>query len=101
VYDLTAADLAGLTLSAPDNIDFDLTVTAISTETSTGGTASASDTLNVIILDVSPTIALSGFYTPAGGLDPYIANPDEFAALIRRDYAKYAKVVKDIGIKVD
>jgi tripartite-type tricarboxylate transporter receptor subunit TctC len=24
----------------------------------------------------------------AGGLDPYIANPDEFAALIRRDYAK-------------
>jgi tripartite-type tricarboxylate transporter receptor subunit TctC len=37
----------------------------------------------------------------AGGLDPYIANPDEFAALIRRDYAKYAKVVKDIGIKVD
>jgi tripartite-type tricarboxylate transporter receptor subunit TctC len=37
----------------------------------------------------------------AGGLDPYIANPDEFAALIRRDYAKYAKVVKDIGIKLD
>jgi tripartite-type tricarboxylate transporter receptor subunit TctC len=37
----------------------------------------------------------------AGGLDPYIANPDEFAALIRRDYAKYAKVVKEIGIKVD
>jgi len=37
----------------------------------------------------------------AGGLDPYIANPDEFAALIRRDYAKYGKVVKEIGIKVD
>ncbi|HEY7239257.1 MAG TPA: tripartite tricarboxylate transporter substrate binding protein [Burkholderiales bacterium] len=37
----------------------------------------------------------------AGGLDPYIANPEEFAALIRRDYAKYAKVVKDIGIKVE
>jgi tripartite-type tricarboxylate transporter receptor subunit TctC len=37
----------------------------------------------------------------AGGLDPYVANPDEFAALIRRDYAKYAKVVKDIGIKLD
>ena len=39
--------------------------------------------------------------TAAGGLDPYIANPDEFAALIRRDYAKYAKVVKEIGIKLD
>ena len=37
----------------------------------------------------------------AGGLDPYIASPDEFAALIRRDYAKYGKVVKEIGIKVD
>jgi len=37
----------------------------------------------------------------AGGLDPYIASPEEFAALIRRDYAKYAKVVKDVGIKLD
>ena len=37
----------------------------------------------------------------AGGLDPYLATPEEFAALIRRDYEKYAKVVKDIGIKVD
>jgi tripartite-type tricarboxylate transporter receptor subunit TctC len=37
----------------------------------------------------------------AGGLDPYLASPDEFAALIKRDYAKYAKVVKDIGLKVD
>jgi tripartite-type tricarboxylate transporter receptor subunit TctC len=37
----------------------------------------------------------------AGGLDPYIASPEEFVALIRRDYAKYAKVVKDVGIKLD
>jgi tripartite-type tricarboxylate transporter receptor subunit TctC len=37
----------------------------------------------------------------AGGLDPYVASPEEFSALIRRDYAKYAKVVKDIGIKLD
>ena len=37
----------------------------------------------------------------AGGLDPYVASPVEFAALIQRDYAKYAKVVKDIGIKLD
>jgi tripartite-type tricarboxylate transporter receptor subunit TctC len=37
----------------------------------------------------------------AGGLDPYLAGPEEFAALIRRDYEKYAKVVKDIGLKVD
>jgi tripartite-type tricarboxylate transporter receptor subunit TctC len=37
----------------------------------------------------------------AGGLDPYFAGPDEFTALIRRDHAKYAKVVKDLGIKLD
>ena len=37
----------------------------------------------------------------AGGLDPYVITPEEFQALIRRDYAKYAKVVKDVGIKLD
>jgi tripartite-type tricarboxylate transporter receptor subunit TctC len=37
----------------------------------------------------------------AGGLDPYVASPEEFDALIKRDYAKYAKVVKEVGIKLD
>jgi tripartite-type tricarboxylate transporter receptor subunit TctC len=37
----------------------------------------------------------------AGGLDPYITTAEEFQALIRRDHAKYAKVVKDVGIKLD
>ena len=37
----------------------------------------------------------------AGGLDPYVTTPDEFAALIKRDYEKYAKVVKDVGIRLD
>ena len=37
----------------------------------------------------------------AGGLEPYPTTPAEFAALIRRDYEKYGKVVKDVGIKVD
>ena len=37
----------------------------------------------------------------AGGLDPYVASPEEFDALIKRDYAKFAKVVKDVGIKLD
>jgi len=37
----------------------------------------------------------------AGGLDPYLTTPEEFSALIRRDYEKYAKVVKDVGIKLD
>ena len=37
----------------------------------------------------------------AGGLEPFVATPEDFAALIRRDHAKYAKVVKDLGIKLD
>jgi hypothetical protein len=37
----------------------------------------------------------------SGGLDPYVLSTGEFAALIRRDYEKYAKVVKDLGVKVD
>jgi tripartite-type tricarboxylate transporter receptor subunit TctC len=37
----------------------------------------------------------------AGGLEPYITTEAEFAALIRRDYDKYGKVVRDVGIKAD
>jgi tripartite-type tricarboxylate transporter receptor subunit TctC len=34
----------------------------------------------------------------AGGVEPFVTTPDEFAALIRRDYDKYGKIVKTIGI---
>jgi tripartite-type tricarboxylate transporter receptor subunit TctC len=37
----------------------------------------------------------------AGGLEPYITTEEEFAGLIRRDYDKYGKVVRDVGIKMD
>jgi tripartite-type tricarboxylate transporter receptor subunit TctC len=37
----------------------------------------------------------------AGGLEPYISTTAEFADLIRRDYDKYGKVVKEVGVKVD
>jgi tripartite-type tricarboxylate transporter receptor subunit TctC len=37
----------------------------------------------------------------AGGLEPFITTPAEFSALIRRDYDKYGKVVKDVGAKID
>ena len=37
----------------------------------------------------------------AGGLEPFATTPEEFAALIRRDYDKYGRIVKSIGIKVD
>ena len=36
-----------------------------------------------------------------GGLEPYVTTPEEFAALIRAEHAKYAQVVKAAGVKVD
>ena len=36
-----------------------------------------------------------------GGLEPYISTPDEFAALLRAEYAKYGEIVKTVGAKVD
>ncbi len=40
-------------------------------------------------------------FNSAGGLEPYVSAPAEFDAIIKRDYAKYARVVKDLGIKLD
>ena len=40
-------------------------------------------------------------FNHAGGLEPLVLPPDEFSALIRRDYEKYAKVVKAVGVKLD
>jgi tripartite-type tricarboxylate transporter receptor subunit TctC len=37
----------------------------------------------------------------AGGLEPYISTPQEFAEQIQRDYERYGKVVKEVGVKVD
>jgi len=37
----------------------------------------------------------------AGGLEPHITTVAEFTALIRRDYEKYGKLVREIGVKVD
>ncbi|HYA47785.1 MAG TPA: tripartite tricarboxylate transporter substrate binding protein [Burkholderiales bacterium] len=37
----------------------------------------------------------------AGGLETYISTAPEFAGQIRRDYERYGKVVKEIGVKVD
>jgi tripartite-type tricarboxylate transporter receptor subunit TctC len=40
-------------------------------------------------------------FNAAGGLDPFIATPQEFAERIRSDNEKYAKLVKLIGATVD
>jgi tripartite-type tricarboxylate transporter receptor subunit TctC len=36
-----------------------------------------------------------------GRLEPLLASPEEFSALIRKDYEKYGKLVREIGIKLD
>lgn len=37
----------------------------------------------------------------AGGLEPWIATPQEFGERIRADYDKYGKLIREIGVKVD
>ena len=37
----------------------------------------------------------------AGGLEPFVTTPEEFTALIRRDYERFGKLIKDVGIKAD
>ncbi|HZO02775.1 MAG TPA: tripartite tricarboxylate transporter substrate-binding protein [Burkholderiales bacterium] len=36
-----------------------------------------------------------------GGLEPFVTTPEEFAALIRDEHARYAHVVKAAGAKID
>jgi tripartite-type tricarboxylate transporter receptor subunit TctC len=36
-----------------------------------------------------------------GALQPLLDSPEEFSALMRRDYEKYGKLVKEIGVKVE
>jgi tripartite-type tricarboxylate transporter receptor subunit TctC len=37
----------------------------------------------------------------SGSGEPHITTPDEFAAMIRKDYESYGKLIKDIGLRVD
>ncbi len=37
----------------------------------------------------------------SGSMEPLVLSPAEFSALIRKDYEKYGKLVKEIGIKID
>jgi tripartite-type tricarboxylate transporter receptor subunit TctC len=40
-------------------------------------------------------------FANAGGLQPFLLPQPEFAELIRRDHARFGKLVKDVGAKVD
>ncbi len=36
-----------------------------------------------------------------GGLEPYVTTAEEFAALLRAEYARYGQIVKAVGAKID
>jgi tripartite-type tricarboxylate transporter receptor subunit TctC len=36
-----------------------------------------------------------------GGLEPYVTTPEEFAALLRAEHARYGQIVKAAGAKID
>jgi tripartite-type tricarboxylate transporter receptor subunit TctC len=44
---------------------------------------------------------MGGKIRNVGGLEPYVTTPEEFAAQLRSEYAKYAEIVKAVGAKVD
>jgi len=37
----------------------------------------------------------------AGGLEPFVTTPQEFSALIQRDYKRFGDLIRQIGIKAD
>jgi len=37
----------------------------------------------------------------AGGVEAWITTPGEFATAIRNDHAKYARLVREIGARID
>jgi tripartite-type tricarboxylate transporter receptor subunit TctC len=39
-------------------------------------------------------------FNRAGGLEPLVSTPEEFTAMVQRDYEKYGAVVKKLGIKI-
>jgi len=54
--------------------------------------------------DVNAALALpevADRLVPAGAGEPYITTLEEFNAIIRRDYEKYGRVIKDVGVTVD
>ena len=87
LFQLTTDELIGLTVTLRDDAVFDLTVTATSTESSSGESQSVSDVLNVRIDNLPPilvqtgldaadiveggTVQLTGSYTEPGPLDTH------------------------------
>ena len=57
--------------------------------------------LRVELKRILESAEVKGRFNSSGGLEPYVVQGADFNELIRRDYEKYGKVVKEIGIKLD
>jgi tripartite-type tricarboxylate transporter receptor subunit TctC len=40
-------------------------------------------------------------FANAGGIEPFVTTPDEMQRLIKRDQAKYSKLIGDLKLKID
>ena len=56
--------------------------------------------INADVADALKTPEVAEKVARAGG-DPYLTTPEEFAAILKADIAKWAKVVRDSGAKID
>jgi tripartite-type tricarboxylate transporter receptor subunit TctC len=67
-----------------------------------GGTpAAVIDRLRTEINKALGEPAVEAKLKSAGGLEPLVTKPDEFAALIRSDYDKYGRIVREVGARID
>jgi tripartite-type tricarboxylate transporter receptor subunit TctC len=47
------------------------------------------------------TAELTEAFANAGGIEPFITTPEAMSRLIKRDQAKYSKLINDLKIKID
>jgi tripartite-type tricarboxylate transporter receptor subunit TctC len=57
--------------------------------------------LRAEILKAQQKQSLKDRFNQAGGMEPYSITPDQFAEQIKTDYAKFGKLVKQIGLTLD
>ena len=64
--------------------------------------ATPRDILNRVSAELAKSLATEDMKTKLAsqGAEPFINNPDQFAAVMRADTARYGKVIKEASIKV-
>ena len=57
--------------------------------------------LRAEIVKAQQKASLKDRFNAAGGMEPYAITPEQFAEKIRADYAKFGKLAKQIGLRLD